>query len=89
MDLTETVIKAVANLYTLDELRAELETAIKKMIKDPNCIISASTGAGASYTKSLNMTSGELVELLSLAVEYKTRGYIGSGSNIMNIVTLI
>ena len=51
MNLTETVIKAVANLYTVEELEQELAKAVNEMLKNPERIVSASTGAGASYRK--------------------------------------
>ena len=89
MNLSETVIKAVANLYSLEQLEQELATAVKEMIENPERIISASTGAGASYTKALNMTSQELVELFTFAIEYKKNGFIGGGSNIMSFVSVI
>lgn len=89
MELTVNIIKAVANLYALDELQIELKEATTKMLQAPDAIISASTGAGASYTKQLNMTASELVELLSLALEYKQYGSISTsgGSNIMPAIT--
>ena len=89
MNLSDTVIKAVANLYTVEELEQELANAVNEMLKNPDRIVSASTGAGASYTKALNMTSQELVELLTFAIEYKKNGFIGGGSNIMSFVSVI
>lgn len=91
MDLSIITIKAVANLFTLSELHQELKNATLAMLQNPDAIVSASTGAGASYTKQLNMTATELVELLSLALEYKQTGSItnGSGSNIMTSQTFL
>lgn len=89
MDLNITTISAVANIFTVDELQQNLKEATLKMLESPDAIISASTGAGASYTKQLNMTAQELVELLTYALEYKQTGTIASsgGNNIMPTIT--
>ena len=88
MDLNITTISAVANIFTVDELQKNLKEATFKMLENPDAIVSASTGSGASYTKQLNMTAQELVELLTYALEYKQYGSISTGgSNIMRAVT--
>lgn len=89
MNLSELKIKAVASLYTVEELETELKKATVEMLSNPEKIISASTGSGASYTKTVTMTAGDLVELLSYALEYKLNGGISSGGNVMNVITLI
>lgn len=88
MDLSHTTISAVANIFSIEELQMNLKEATLKMIENPDQIVSASTGAGASYTKQLNMNAQELVELLSYALEYKQTGSISNGGhNIMSTVT--
>lgn len=89
MEITYVTIKAVAELFSEEELRHNLADAVTQMLENPDQIVSASTGAGASYTKQLNMNAQELVELLSLCIEYKTSGTISGGNNIMNTRTLI
>ena len=51
------------------------------MLANPEKIISASTGSGASYTKTVSMSASDLVELLTLALEYKKNGFVTSGNN--------
>lgn len=88
MEITETIIKGVALLYTVDELQTELRTAIQEMLANPERVTAASTGSGASYTKELMLSPAELVELLTFALEYKQTGTISAGeSNIMDTVT--
>lgn len=91
MNLSIHIIKAVAQMYSIEELQTELQNAVKSMLENPERIVSASTGAGASYTKALNITAQELVELLSMALEYKqSNGVItNGGSNIMHFVSNI
>ena len=90
MELTINVVKSVANLFTIDELQQNLQRATLAMLENPDSIISASTGSGASYTKSINLRPSELVELLSACLEYKQTGSLSAGgSNIMPTVTFI
>lgn len=91
MNLSIQIIKAVAQMYSIEELQTELQNAVKSMLENPERIVSASTGAGASYTKALNITAQELVELLSMALEFKQSNEVISngGSNIMNFVSNI
>lgn len=88
MDLSVNIVRAVANLFSIEELQQNLHQATLALLENPDQIVSASTGAGASYTKQLNMRPQELVELLSCALEYKQSGGISTGgSNIMSAVT--
>lgn len=89
MELSEAVIKGVAEALTLEELKERHTDAVLQMLANPAAIVSASTGAGASYTKAIQMTAAELVELLTYAINYKTYGVISnSGAQIMDIVLL-
>lgn len=90
MNLSLNVIKAVANLYSLDELQIELQKATVSMLENPNAIISASTGSGASYQRMISMTAQDMVELLTYALEYKQTGSLSAGgNNIMPTISLI
>lgn len=84
MEITTTIIKAVANTFpTTEALQEALNKAVSQMLENPDAIVSASTGAGASYSKQITMTAQDLVELLSYALEYKETGLITTdGSNI-------
>lgn len=89
MELSEAIIKGVANALTIEELKERHTEAVLQMLSNPSAIVSASTGAGASYTKQIQMTAQELVELLTFAINYKTYGVISNdGSQIMDIVVL-
>ena len=90
MELTFNLIKSVANLFSIEELQTQLQKATLAMLENPDSIISASTGSGASYSKSINMKPAELVELLSACLEFKQSGTIStSGNNIMPTISLI
>ena len=89
MNLSENVIKAVANIYSVEELETELQKAVIEMLVNPEKIISASTGSGASYTKTVSMSASDLVELLTLALEYKKNGFVTSGNNVFRVISAI
>lgn len=89
MNLNEQVIKAVANIYSVEELETELQKAVIEMLANPEKIISASTGSGASYTKTVSMSASDLVELLNLALEYKKNGFVTSGNNVFRVISAI
>ena len=89
MNLSENVIKAVANIYSVEELETELQKAVIEMLANPEKIISASTGSGASYTKTVSMSASDLVELLTLALEYKKNGFVTSGNNVFRVISAI
>lgn len=90
MDLNINVVKAVADLYTIEELQTQLQKATISMLENPDAIVSASTGSGASYSKVINMRAQDLVELFSYALEYKRTGTLSAGGhNIMPTVSLI
>lgn len=89
MQLSEAIIKGVANALSLEELIERHTDAVLQMLANPSAIVSASTGAGASYTKSIQMTASELVELLTYAINYKQSGTItNDGSQILDLVVM-
>lgn len=89
MNLSEQVIKAVANIFTVEQLETELQKAVVEMLANPEKIISASTGSGASYTKTVSMSASDLVELLTFALEYKKNGFVTSGNNVFRVISAI
>lgn len=89
MNLNEQVIKAVANIYSVEELETELQKAVTEMLANPEKIISASTGSGASYTKTVSMSASDLVELLGYALEYKKNGFVTGGNNVFRVISAI
>jgi hypothetical protein len=78
MELSEAIIKGVSDALTLEELKERHTNAVLQMLANPAAIVSATTGGGASYTKSIQMTAAELVELLTYAINYKTNGVISN-----------
>lgn len=89
MELSEAVIKGVAEALTIEELKERHTDAVLQMLANPAAIVSASTGAGASYSKQIQMTASELVELLTYAMNYKQYGIISSdGSQILDLVVI-
>lgn len=77
-------------MYSLEEIQQNLQRATLALLENPDSIVSASTGSGASYSKQINMTAQDMVELFSYALEYKQTGSISTGgSNIMPAVTFI
>lgn len=70
MKISLTIIRATAEAYSLEELRALRRDAVQRMAAEPAAIISASTGGGASYTQQLQMTPAEAVEFYQLCIDY-------------------
>ena len=72
MKITYTIVKAVADSFpSLEALEEARAAAVAALLQNPDQIISASTGAGAAYTKRLNATPAELVELYEQAVRVR------------------
>lgn len=89
MNLSEQVIKSVASIFTVEQLETELNKAVMEMLANPEKIISASTGSGASYTKTVSMSASDLVELLGYALEYKKNGFVTSGNNVFQVISAV
>lgn len=62
MQITTTLIRALASLPA-DEIAAQYNRALQAFLQDPNAIVSASDGAGQSYTRHLSGTAQEMLEL--------------------------
>lgn len=86
MTITKTLIIQTANAFSLDELKGKLQATIEKLAEN-EVIISASTGAGASYQLKERNKLTELVELYSSAVEYKENGTLNTASGSVPVFT--
>lgn len=71
MTLTKDLIKSVADIYTVDQLREKIITIIHDMETNGSTIISASTGAGASYTRRIEASREDLLALYQAALNFK------------------
>lgn len=77
MDISEELIISISTLYTVEELQTRLKDATEQFLSNPERIVSATTGSGASYSKQANFLPKDLVELYSYALQYKRTGEIG------------
>ena len=74
MVITKSLIVSIAQMYTVEQLQAKIVELIKDVETNGSSIISASTGAGASYTRRIEASRLELLELYQAALEYKLNG---------------
>lgn len=74
MTITKQLIVAVANMYTVEELQAKIVQIIQDVETNGSTITSATTGAGASYTRRIEASRLELLELYQAALDYKLTG---------------
>lgn len=81
MTISEELIIAIANTYTLSELHEKLKEATEQFLSNPDRIVSAATGSGASYNKQANFLPKDLVELYSFALNYKQFGSFTQGAD--------
>lgn len=80
MDLTKELITAFASSYSIEQLQTMKQDALQALLNNQERIISASTGAGASYSKAQNYSPKDLLELISYALETKqNNGELPSG----------
>lgn len=85
MKLTMTIIEAVADSFpSVEALQEAKDAAVQAMLQNPDQIVTAATGAGASYTKRINATPAELVELYALALRVKKGEPIESSMTQVN-----
>lgn len=71
MTITKDIIKSVADIYTVDQLREKIITIIHDMETNGSTIVSASTGAGASYTRRIEASREDLLALYQAALNFK------------------
>lgn len=69
--ITKSMILAVAEAHTLEELTAEHNKLAREVLTSPDLITSASSGGGTSYTRQERVTISERLELLRRAIAYK------------------
>lgn len=74
MTITKSLIVSVANMYTVEQLQAKIVELIQDVESNGSTITSASTGAGASYTRRIEASRLELLELYQCALDYKLNG---------------
>lgn len=72
MVISETIIRAFAAAYTLQQLEEMRSRALEELVENPNVLTSVNTGGGASYSQQERMTAQERIELLQRAIDYKT-----------------
>lgn len=82
MDITAELIKTFATSFTASELATMKQQAMNALIAGSERIVSASTGAGASYTKELNYAPQDLLELIGYAEQYQQTGHLPTGGQI-------
>lgn len=85
--ITEEIIIAIANAFSIEELQTKLTEATQAFLENPDRIISASTGSGASYSKSYNYLPQDLVTLYTYAIQYKQVGEISTSNNQWGVAT--
>lgn len=71
MVISETIIRAFADAYTLQQLQEMRAAALQDLVENPNLVTSVNTGGGASYSQQARMTAAERIELLQRAIDYK------------------
>lgn len=70
MEITDTLVRAIARVYTTEQLRCKLAAAAEQL-GTGGVITQAATGSGTSYTRTLTMTPDEAVQLYQHALDYK------------------
>lgn len=71
MQITQTLIRATAEAYTLEELETLRREAIRKLAAEPDYIATVSTGGGASYARQQRVPLSTMIELYQQAIDYK------------------
>lgn len=77
MEITDTLVRAIARVYTTEQLRQKL-TAAAELLGSGSVITQAATGSGTSYTRQLTMTPDEAVELYQLALDYRENNIVNA-----------
>lgn len=73
-------------MYTVDELRLKIVELIQDVENNGSSIISATTGAGASYTRRIEASRLELLELYQSALDYLLYGDTVSDTGYVSCV---
>lgn len=81
MTITSELVRSVASMYTVEQLQEKIAGLITDLETNGSSIISASTGAGASYTRKIEASREDLLLLYQAALEYKM-GIVSKGGDI-------
>lgn len=71
MTITKDLIRSVSDIYTIDQLREKIIGLIQDLENNGSTITSASTGAGASYTRKIEASREDLLALYQAALNFK------------------
>lgn len=80
MEISASLVKAMAAGFTEAELREKVAATAAEVAAHPTMITSASTGGGSSYARIERISVTDLLELLERALEYKVTGSLDSGA---------
>lgn len=80
MVITQALIVATANKYTVEQLQQKIAALLGDIEENGGVITSASTGAGASYSRQQEASRTELIELYQAAIDYKLGRPSGGGT---------
>lgn len=72
MTITRALIIATATKYTVEQLQQKIEDILTDLEGNGTVITSASTGAGASYSRQIEASRTDMIELYRAALDYKT-----------------
>lgn len=71
MIITRALVRSIAGMYTLEQLQEKINSMILDLETNGSSIVSASTGAGASYTRKIEASREDLISLYTAAIDYK------------------
>lgn len=74
MVITRDLVRTIAGLYTAEQLQMKITDLVQDLESNGSTITSASTGAGASYTRKIEASREELIALYTAALNYKLYG---------------
>lgn len=70
MKLTQAIIQAYGELYSVEELKVKLREATEALAKG-SIITQATTGSGTGYTRTITMRPQEAIELYQAVLNFK------------------
>lgn len=71
MIITKDLIDTIVDMYTVDEIREKIVALVNDLETNGSTIVSASTGAGASYTRHVEASREDLLNLYQAALNKK------------------
>lgn len=72
MTITQEMVRAYALAYDAEELKELIISTAKQLAENPDMIVSAATGGGASYTRQARIPLSDLLSLYEQAYAYLT-----------------